>query len=141
VAKDRIDAYAGLRRELEIGVRLAPTTVGAVPAAKALAAFLDEQPTVAVRLAGLTRDSSRVLITIAVNLGAVDDIKVAGPGSRAAVLLLQRIIDDLSGYDPAFVTLPEPSSIEARLAAHVVAQAERGQATVLHAVQHLATIG
>ena len=141
MGNDCIDDYAGLRRELEIGVRLAPTSASAVPAAKALAAFLDEEPMVPVRLAGLTRDSSRVLITIAVNLGAIDDIKVAGPGSRAGVLLLQRIIDDLAGYDPAFVTLPEPSSTEARMAAHVVAQAESGRTTVLRAVQHLATIG
>jgi hypothetical protein len=141
VGIDRIDEYAGLRRELEIGVCLAPTRAGAAAAAKALAAFLDEDPAVPVRLAGLTCDSSRVLITIAVTLGAIDDIKVAGPGSRAGVLLLQRIVDDLAGYDPAFVTLPEPSSAEARLAAHVVAHADRGRATVLTAVKQLATIG
>ncbi len=116
---DRIDEYAGLRRELEIGVRLAPTRASAAPAAKALAAFLDEQPGVPVRLAAIATDESRVLITVAVTLGTVDDIKTAAPDARAAVRLLQRIVDDLAGYDPAFVTLPSPAAAEARLAAHV----------------------
>lgn len=141
VSIERIDAYAGLRRELEVGLRLAPTHAGAASAAKALAAFLDDEPTVAVRLAGLASDASRVLITVAVTLGTIDDIKVAGGDSRAAVLLLQRIVDDLSAYDPAFVTLPDRSSNEARLAAHVAAESSAGRLTVASAVRRLAAVG
>lgn len=133
--------FAGLRRELELGLRLAPTRAGSAAAAKALAAFLDEDPQVPVRLAGLTADSSRVLITIAVTLGSVDDIKVAGAASRAGVLLIQRIVDELAAYDPAFVTLPDPSSTEARMAAHVMAAAGAGRMTVLSAVTRLAAVG
>jgi hypothetical protein len=139
VSTDRIDEYAGLHRQLELGVRLAPTRAGAVSAAKALAAFLDEEPAIPVRLAGLAADPSRVLITVAVTLGHIDDIKVAGTQSRAAVLLIQRIVDELSAFDPAFVTLPEPSSAEARLAAH--ASAQQGPVTVLAAVRRLASVG
>jgi hypothetical protein len=132
------DSYAGLRRELEIGLRLAPTRASAAVAAKSLAALLDADPTVPVRLAGLAVDDSRVLITVAVTLGEISDIKVAGGTSRAAVLLLQRIVDDLAVYDPAFAALPAPSSPEARLAAHVVARPEH---TVESAVRLLARVG
>lgn len=136
---ERIDEYAGLHRHLDLGVRLAPTRATAVAAAKALAAFLDEQPSVPVRLAGLSADSSRVLITLAVTLGEIDDIKVAGPGSRAAIQLIQRIVDDLAAYDPAFVTLPEPTSAAARLAAHV--SAGTAGVTILAAVRQLSVVG
>ncbi len=136
---ERIDEYAGLHRHLEIGLRLAPTRAAAVPAAKALAAFLDEDPAVPVRLAALSADSSRVLVTLAVTLGEINDIKVAGPGSRSAVQLIQRIVDELAAYDPAFVALPEPTSAAARLAAHVSAGA--GGVTVLAAVRQLAVVG
>ena len=73
----RIDDYAGLRRELEIGLTLAPTRASAVAAAKSVAAYLDADPRVTVRLAGLGSDDSRILITLAVTLGTVDEIKVA----------------------------------------------------------------
>ena len=132
------DTYAGLRRELEIGLRLAPTRATAAVAAKSLAAILDAEPSVPVRLAGLAVDDSRVLITIAVTLGEISDIKVAGGHSRAAVLLLQRIVDQIEAYDPAFAALPEPSSAEARLAAHVLASPEH---TVASAVRRLARLG
>jgi hypothetical protein len=132
------DAFAGLRRELEIGLRLAPTRASAPAAAKALAAYLDAEPSVPVRLAGLAVDDSRVLITVAVVLGEIDDIKVAGGHSRAAVRLLQRLIDELVAYDPAFATLPAPTSAEARLAAHAVAHPEL---SVLSVVGRLARLG
>lgn len=132
------DTYAGLRRDLEIGLRLAPTRSAAAVAAKSLAAFLDAEPTVPVRLAGLSVDDSRVLLTIAVTLGDISDIKVAGGHSRAAVLLLQRIVDELSAYDPAFATVPDPSSAEARLAAQVLTRPEH---TVESAVRQLARLG
>jgi len=132
------DTYAGLRRDLEIGLRLAPTRATAAVAAKSLAAFLDAEPTVPVRLAGLSVDDSRVLITIAVTLGEISDIKVAGGHSRAAVLLLQRVVDGLAAYDPAFATVPAPTSAEARLAAHVLTRPEH---TVESAVRQLARLG
>lgn len=131
------DTYAGLRREIDVAVRLAPTRSTAPAAAKALAAFLDAEPGVPVRLVGLAADDSRVIITLAVGLGTIDDVKVAGPASRAAVLLLQRIVDELAAYDPAFATLPEPSSPEARLAAHVVAHPDR--LSILTVARQLAT--
>lgn len=114
-----VSEFAGLQRELEIGMQLAPTRSAAPAAAKSLAALMDAEPGVPVRIAGLGSSESRVLITIAVTLGAVDEIKVAAPESRSALELLQRIVDDLACYDPAFVTLPHASSAEAQLAAHV----------------------
>ena len=132
------DTYAGLRREFEIGLRLAPTRASAAVAAKSLAAFLDAEPGIPVRLAGLAADDSRVLITIAVTLGEISDIKVAGESSRAAVRLLQQIVDHLAAYDPAFTAIPDPSSAEARLAAHVLASPQH---SVESAVGRLARLG
>jgi len=134
----RIDEYAGLRRELEIGLTLAPTRASAVAAAKSIAAYLDDDPRVTVRLAGLGASDSRILITLAVTLGTVDEIKVADARSRIAVTFLQRIVDELAAYDPAFVTLPEPSSFEARAA--VLAMAA-GAESVASTVERLVAIG
>jgi hypothetical protein len=116
----QFDEYAGLRRTVEVGVRLAPTSASAVPAAKAVASYLDSDPQVPVRLAGISREGSRVHLTLAIGLGTVDDVKVAAAHSRAAVLMIKTIVDNLAAYDPALVTLPHPSSPEARLAAAVV---------------------
>lgn len=134
----RIDDYAGLRREVELGLTLAPTRASAVAAAKSIAAYLDADPRVTVRLAGIGSDDSRILITLAVTLGTVDEIKVADARSRAAVLLVQRIVDELASYDPAFSTLPAPASFEARAAALAVAS---GAASVSSTVERLVAIG
>ena len=134
-----VSEFAGLQRELEIGVQIAPSRPTAPAAAKCLAAFLDAEYGVRVRLAALGTSESRVLITIAVTLGSIDDIKVAAPESRRALELLQRIVDNLSAYDPAFVTLPHPSSAEAQLAGHV--SRRRDALPMLGAVRALAHRG
>lgn len=134
-----LSEFAGMRRELEVGLLLAPTHVAAVPAAKALAAFLDSEPTVPVRLAGLATDGGRVRLTVAVTLGSVEDIKAASDPARCALRLLQRIVDDLSAYDPAFVRLPDPASVEAELAAHISRHPDR--TVLVQAVERLTTAG
>lgn len=111
---------AGLSRRLQVGLRLAPTTVALAPTLKALAALLAES-TVAVRLAGLAQDGSRALITIAVDLGTVDDVKAASPRSGAAVALLRTITESLAASDPALVALPDPRSSEAATAERLAA--------------------
>ena len=135
-----VDDFTGLRRELEIGIQVAPTRATAPAAAKALAAFLDAEPNVPVRLAGLAATDSRVVLTLGLTMGTVDDIKAAGATSRAAVLLVQRIVDALAAYDPAFATLPEPSSAEARLATHVTAHAGDGRHSLAVVVRALASV-
>ena len=131
------DDFAGLRRELEIGLVIAPTRAGAVAAAKAVAAYLDDDPRVTVRLAGLGADDSRILITLAVTLGTIDEIKVADARSRTAVLFLQRLVDDLACYDPALVTLPDPTSFEARAAALATAD----ESSIPGTVERLVAVG
>jgi len=132
-------SYAGLTRHVEVGVVVAPTHATAVAAAKSLAAFLDDTPAVPVRLAGVDVTGSRLLLTIAVGLGTVEEVKVADAPARAAVVLLQRVIDEFSAYDPAFVLLPDPASDAAQLAAHLVS-APYG-AVLPEAVHRLARIG
>jgi hypothetical protein len=115
---DRLD---GLRREIDIGLRLAPSQPSAVAAFRALAAYLDADPRVAVRLAGLSMEGPRVLLTVAITLGTVEEVKVAAPRTRAALSLLQRIVDDLAAYDPCLATLPARDSAEARAAGYLSA--------------------
>lgn len=133
-----IDEYAGLRRELEVGLTFAPTRASALPAAKSIAAYLDQDPRVAVRLAGLGADDSRILITLAVTLGTIDEIKTAEPRSRAAVTFLQRLVDELAAYDPSFAALPAPESFEARAAARAMSA---GVASVPATVARLVAVG
>ena len=132
--------FAGLRRELEVGLRVAPTAAGTVSAAKAIASYLDAAPAVPVRLAGIGREGSRVHFILAVCLGSIDEIKVGDPRSRAAVILIQQIVDGLAAYDPAFVTLPDPMSCEARLAARVMARPTSATVDMLTAARRLAAV-
>ena len=135
----RVHAFAGLRRDVEIGLAIAPTGDHAIAAASSLASFLDDEPAVPVRLAGLSTRGSRVIITLAVTLGSIDEVKVSGPQARAAVLLLQRLVDQFSAYDPAFALPPEADSVEARLAAHVALPTS--PVTLAETVQRLVLAG
>ncbi|MDP1876755.1 MAG: hypothetical protein Q8M17_04245 [Actinomycetota bacterium] len=110
--------FAGLRREFEVGLRLAPTATSALAAAKALAAILDSAA-VAARLAGIGTGAGRVHLTIAVTLGSIDEVKTAAEPTRRALALIQCVVDELGAYDPALVLLPDEASPEARLAAAV----------------------
>jgi hypothetical protein len=112
---------AGIQRVVEVGIAIAPTTAGAPAAAKALASFLDAAPEVAVRLAGVGSRGSRLVLTLAVTLGSVDDVKAATPAARAAVVLLQRIVDEFAAYEPAFTVIPDSESDEAVLARELTA--------------------
>ena len=113
----------GIERHVDIGLRLAPQREHAAAAAKGMAALLDAEPGVPVRLAGLGSDGSRVHLTFAISLGSLDDIKAASPTARAAVLLLQRIVETFAAYDPCLVELPDPQSPEAKRAADAAWQA------------------
>jgi len=134
----RLDEFAGMRRDLEVGLLLAPTHASAVAAAKSLAAILDAEPAVPVRLAGLAADGSRVLMTLAVTLGEVSEITTAAEPAREAVRVLDHLIDSMSAYDPAFVRLPDPASAEAQLASDVTRHAD--YAIVLRVVERLAAL-
>lgn len=132
-------SYAGLTRLVEVGIVVAPTHATAVAAAKSLAAFLDDAPAVPVRLAGVDVTGSRLLLTIAVSLGTVEEVKVADAPARSAVVLLQSLVDEFSAYDPAFVLLPDPASDAAQLAARLVSAPYR--AALPEAVHRLVRIG
>ncbi len=120
MTNQRIDEYAGLHRSVEIGLRLAPTISSAAAVAKAAASYLDRDPDVPVRIAGLSTEGSRVHITLAIGLGSIDEVKVAAPRSRSAVILIQTLVTELSAYDPALVAIPDAASSEARAAASVM---------------------
>lgn len=107
--------HAGLQRHVDIGLRLAPSTQLAAIAGKSLAGLLAEWPNVAVRVAGLGSDATRVHITLAVRLGTLEDVKTSAAASQDAIALIQAIVDRLRCYDPSLVELPDPKSAEAIL--------------------------
>lgn len=120
---EAMHGFAGVQRLIEVGIVIAPTRASAPAAAKSLSAFLDSDAQVPVRLAGIGVSDSRIHFTLAVTLGSIDEVKVAGDSARSAVLLLQRLVDEFAAYDPSFTILPEASSAEARLAEHLTATA------------------
>lgn len=134
-----LSEFVGLRREVEVGLVIAPTHASAAAASKALAALFDDEPDLPVRLAGVGVSASRVHLTLAITLGSVEDVKVAGDHARQVVRGLQRIVDQFSAYDPAFAQLPDRDSAEARLAEHLVrGPLASGLPTV---VQQLVSVG
>ena len=137
----RIDEYAGLHRTVEVGLRLAPSLASAAAVAKALASYIDRDDTVPVRLAGLSREGSRMHITLAIVLGSIDDVKVAAPNSRAAVLLLETLVDQLSAYDPALVALPDALSPEAQRAAAAIRKGRPAKVVRVEVDARLVTVG
>ena len=73
----------------------------------------------AVRIAAVGREGSRVIVTLAVTLGTVDEVKSSAAPARAAVELLAQLVERLHAFDPAFTALPHRSSIDARIAAEI----------------------
>jgi hypothetical protein len=102
----QLGEFAGLHRVVDVGVRLAPIPAQAAVAAKSVAAIIEEFDDVVVRLVEARRHGSRTHITVAVCLGSIDDVKVAAAGSRRALALIARVVEDLAAYEPAFVPLP-----------------------------------
>jgi hypothetical protein len=137
----RIDEYAGLHRSVEIGLRFAPTLASAAAVAKAVASYIDADEAVPVRLAGLSQAGTRMHITLAVGLGSINDVKVAAPNSRSAVLLLDTLVTELSAYDPALVALPDQASPEARCAAGVRRASTSARRTSVPAGALLVSVG
>ena len=114
-----VSEYAGLCRELEVGLRIAPTRTAAPAVARRVAALLETTPEITVRLAELECSGTLVHITLAVCLGTIEQIKAAEPRSRAAVEFLCAACDAFAAHDPAFVTLPAQVSALERAFADV----------------------
>lgn len=112
--------HAGLTRHLDVGLRLTAPSGAAAALAKSLASLLDEVPTVPVRLAGAGTDHGRVVLTVAITLGSIEDVKASSPAAEAALGLMRQIVTSLAGYDPAFAVLPDAESAEAMLARRLV---------------------
>lgn len=128
----------GLDVRFEMGLAIAPSLDVALSTAKALAAYIDSSPTIPVRLAGLTTQGGRVVFTLGVTLGSLDEVKTATGSSREAVLLLQTLVDEFAAHDPAFALLPEAHSAEARLAHEVTMGSRRMELAT--AVEHLVAV-
>jgi hypothetical protein len=105
--------FAGIDKELELAVRFAPSFQAAGRAAASLAHMISLHPGVPVRLAGVEVARSRVHLTIAVSLGALGDLKVAGPSACSSVAFMRALVSSMAAFDPAFVQLPDPASREA----------------------------
>ena len=109
----------GLDQLVVIGLRIAPTLTRCAGAAAEIARVVDAGPSIPVRIAGVGQDGSRVVVTLAITLGTVADIKQASPAARAAVTFIADLVSELSDYDPAFIALPDLVSADARIAGHL----------------------
>lgn len=105
--------FAGMDKEVELAVRFAPSFQAAGRAAASLAHMIALNPGIPVRLAGIEVSRSRVHLTIAVTLGFLDEIKVAGPLACSSVAFMRALVKSMSAFDPAFVQVPDPASREA----------------------------
>jgi len=111
---------AGLHKEIEVALRFAPSFQAAGRAASSLSHMIALHPGIPVRLAGVEVTHSRVHLTIAVTLGAIDDIKVASARSTSSVAFMRALVHSMAAFDPAFVQLPDPASREALQAQQVM---------------------
>lgn len=116
--------YAGLTRYLEVGLRLSPTTASAPFAARAIARILDCHQQTPVRIVGVGRSDSRVILTLGVTMGTIDEIKSGAPAAKMALAMLSRLVEQLSSFDPALTALPASTSVEARFATHLSSEAK-----------------
>jgi hypothetical protein len=59
-----------------------------------------------------------------VTLGSVEEIKASASQTQEVVRFISNFTDKLGHYDPAFSAIPDSHSIDARIADHVLSQAE-----------------
>jgi hypothetical protein len=113
----------GLSRIVEVGIRVAPTAASATAAARDIWCLLQSAPG-PVRIAGIGNVGTRVSIVIGVTLGSVEEIKAGAEHTHEVVHFISQFTEKLGHYDPAFSAIPDPHSIDARIADHVLSQAE-----------------
>ena len=113
----------GLSRMVEVGIRVAPTAASAKLAAHDIWELLQSAPG-PVRIAGIGNTGTRVSIVIGVTLGSVEDIKSSADQTQEVVRFISQFTEKLGHYDPAFSAIPDTHSIDARIADHVLSQAE-----------------
>lgn len=101
---------------LEVGIRLAPTKETLTDAARSLANLISEEMPVPVRLAGVDMDDTHVLLTMAVAVGSVDDVKTNSGVTPAAVVLIDKVLAGLTRFDAHFAAIPDPADPAARFA-------------------------
>jgi len=114
--KEWLAGTAGFERVVEVGIRLAPTAGSSSQAAEAISRVLETGAGAPVRIVGLGAEDGRVIVTLAVTLGTPAQITSADPAARSAIALLERLVSELAAFDPAFTALPDPDSIDARIA-------------------------
>jgi hypothetical protein len=106
MTETHVDQFAGLFREFELGVRLAPTRTQAPVAARRLARLIETRPDVTVRLCTVEAAGTRVHLILAVCLGTLDDVKTGAPRACSAVAFVTEVVRDFARHDAALVALP-----------------------------------
>jgi hypothetical protein len=136
MTSQHIDEYAGLCRELEIGVRIAPTRASAPAVAHRLAEVLRDRPDVSMRLCSVEAAGTRVHFTVAVCLGTIDQIKTAEARSCAGVRFVDDVVRAFASHDAALVSLPVSA-----VRREPPAEAERVPMTPIRRERVLAAVG
>lgn len=107
---------------IEVGLRLAPPVPGAAAWVRGLVDELSQEGPPR-RVVGLGTDGPRVVVTLAVGLGTAEEIRSGSDNARAAVVYLHDLVERMSATDPALVSFPDASSVDAVIAHHVQTQA------------------
>lgn len=119
-------ALLGIERHLDVGLALRAQRSSASQLAKSIASILSETPDVPVRLAGICVQHGFVEFTLAVSMGTFDQIKSGDGTALASLHLMDRMVTDLSAYEPALTQIPDPESFEASTARVATSAAMEG---------------
>jgi hypothetical protein len=114
------ETQLGLQRYVDVGLRLRSTRETAAATGRAIGVIIEEFPSVAVRLAGISGEADSVYLTVVITLGTVEQVANCDGPAREAVALVHRLTHDLSAHEPSLTMIPDPDSLEA-LAAREVA--------------------
>lgn len=109
-------SHAGVRRFLDLGIRLTfpPHDGGRV--ARAIGEILDANTQVSARLAGLGSAGPNATLTLSITLGSLDDVSAGTPSVRGVVTCLRDLVARCGPWCPALCELPDPRSEEAQAA-------------------------
>ena len=142
----------GMLPIVEVGLRLAPTGSCSPAAAGEIARCLGASNATTVRIAGVGTEGSRVIVTLGISLGTVDEVRAGDQRARDAVEFIALVVAQLAQFEPAFTALPHRESPDARIADEVqssvmrqgadsrAASGAREPVTLLQAVTALASL-
>ena len=98
-----------MNNTIEVGITLATSQEDLPVAAHSLANLISEEMPVPVRLAGIDFEDGQVLLTMAISVGTLEDIKANSTTSKVAFVLIDKVLNGLSRHQAHLSAVPEHS--------------------------------